>query len=309
MKELWILGGITAAGKSELAVKWALAHGAEILSCDSVSFYRGLDVGSAKPDLTERALVPHHGLDLADPHEVFDVAKFHAYARGVLEEIFDKGKRVIVVGGSGFFLEGFLNPIFDETVVSPKIRDQVRKLLEREGLKSVLKELQKLNPQGLGSLDVQNPIRLSRALERSWQSGKSLVEQERVFRALPPPYADASKKLLWLDRKNGDLEERINSRTRRMIERGLIEETRLARERGLENHLSLAQSVGYREALEYLNGGMEVEELVASIISSTRKLVSKQRKWFRKRFPEEARFELSEEPKNWIQEAPWVSVA
>ena len=125
VEELWILAGVTAAGKTELSLEWAERNDAEIISCDSVSFYRGLDIGSAKPGLNDQKRVVHHGLDLADVSEVFDVGQFHAYANEVIEDMVSRGKKVLVVGGSGFFLQGFLQPVVDALEVSDEVRNHV----------------------------------------------------------------------------------------------------------------------------------------------------------------------------------------
>ena len=155
VEELWLLGGVTASGKTEISLQWAEKNNAEILSCDSVSFYRGLDVGSAKPDSMDQQRVVHYGLDLAEVSEVFDVSQFHIYARKVVEQIASRGKRVLVVGGSGFFLHGFLKAVVDGLDISDEVRDYVLKRYEEEGIEAIIEELKKLNPLGLPNLDLK----------------------------------------------------------------------------------------------------------------------------------------------------------
>ena len=245
------MGGVTASGKTELSLEWAERNNAEIISCDSVSFYRGLDIGSAKPDSSEQKRVVHHGLDLADVSEVFDVGQFHAYAKEVIQGIISKGKKVLVVGGSGFFLHGFLRPVVDDVEVSAEIRGQVDATYEKEGLGCILAQLREYNPKGLGNLDTQNPLRVIRALERCLQSGRSLIDLQKDFQKLPIPYAQFQKKLVWLNREDDEIMERINLRTKRMIEGGMLEETEQGIREGMESHPSLSQSVGYREVIEF----------------------------------------------------------
>lgn len=307
VEELWVLGGVTAAGKTQLSLEWAEKHNAEIISCDSVSFYRGLDIGSAKPSSSEQERVVHHGLDLVDVTEVFNVGRFHAYAKETIEDILSRGKKVLVVGGSGFFLHGFLRPVIDSVEVSVEIRNKVQKIFESKGVHSLIKKLEIYNPDGLGNLDVNNPVRVIRALERCMQSGHSLMVLQKNFERLTRPYDQFEKKMIWLDREDQEIMERINKRTQKMIDEGMIEETKEAIARGIENHPSLAEAVGYREIIEFLKRGGSKDELIRSIAKSTRQLVSKQRKWFRKHFPVSSCLQLSQKNFCSIEAMPWVA--
>jgi tRNA dimethylallyltransferase len=307
VEELWLLGGVTASGKTEMSLEWAEKNNAEILSCDSVSFYRGLDVGSAKPDSIDQQKVVHYGLDLADVSEVFDVSKFHSYAKEVVKQIASRGKRVLVVGGSGFFLHGFLRPVVDGLHISDEVRQYVLKRYEGEGIATITDELKKLNPLGLPNLDLNNPVRVLRALERCLQSGRSLCDLTEEFEKLPRPYARFQKRMIWLDRGEEELMERINQRTIQMLKNGMIDETQKALNEGIENHPSLSEAVGYREIIDYLKHGGEENDLHRSIAKSTRRLVSKQRKWFRKHFAGCSRLVLDSQNKIQSDEIPWVA--
>lgn len=307
VEELWILAGVTAAGKTELSLEWAERNDAEIISCDSVSFYRGLDIGSAKPGLKDQKRVVHHGLDLADVSEVFDVGQFHAYANEVIEDMVSRGKKVLVVGGSGFFLQGFLQPVVDALEVSDEVRNHVNTTYEKYGLDTTLAQLGKLNPKGLGNLDTRNPLRVIRALERCLQSERSLIDLQKDFEKLPIPYAQFTKRMVWLDRKNDEIMDRINLRTQSMIDGGMIEEAEQAIRAGILRHPSLSQSVGYREIIKFIKEGGPRRELVSSIVQSTRQLVSKQRKWFRKHFPAGSCLQVSTEKPLSVDQIPWVA--
>jgi tRNA dimethylallyltransferase len=305
--EIWLLGGVTASGKTELALSWAENNGAEILCCDSVSLYRGLDIGSAKPKLHELDRVPHFGLDLAEVSEVFDVVQFHAYAQCVVNEIAQRGKKILVVGGSGFFLSGFLRAITDGIDISRDIRQSIEFQYQEKGLDSLLDDLKKFNPDGV-EIDTQNPVRVIRALERCTQTGKSLILLQSEFEKLPSPYARFRKHALWLDREDEELMDRIQARTEGMVEDGLLAETEDALAHGIEKHPSLSVSVGYREAIEYLKnpGKLTQNELVDSIARSTRQLVAKQRKWFRKHFPVGSHLVLKNTVSFDSGKLPWV---
>ena len=292
---LYIIGGVTAAGKTELALAWAEKHGAEILSCDSVSFYKGLDIGSAKPDLKQRNRVPHHGIDIFDLAETCDVGRFSLYAKELVDSISRKGKPVLVVGGSGFYIQSFFKPVVDDIEVSPEIRHEVQASYEKNGLHALVDQLREINPLGLNGLDYLNPRRVTRALERCMASGKSLQQLKSEFEAKPKPFSNFTKKVLWLDRENDDLEQRIEKRTRQMVEDGLLEETSYLLAAGLSENAPASNSVGYREAIACLKGDISPADMELQIMSATRKLVTKQRKWFRKYLPSGSRFLLDED--------------
>jgi tRNA dimethylallyltransferase len=305
--EIWLLGGVTASGKTELALSWAENNHAEILCCDSVSLYRGLDIGSAKPAQEELDRVPHFGLDLAEVSEVFDVVQFHAYARDVVRDIAQRGKKILVVGGSGFFLSGFLRAISDGIEVSQEVRQLIESQYQAEGLDSLLDDLKRFNPDGV-QIDTRNPVRVIRALERCMETGKSLRLLQSEFEKLPAPYAQFKKYALWLDREDAELMDRIHSRAQKMVECGLLAETENALGQGIENHPSLSVAVGYREAIEHLKDPSHFSkiELIDSMTRSTRQLVSKQRKWFRKHFPAGSQHILKNTISFTHENLPWV---
>ena len=163
---LHVLTGCTAVGKTEFALRWAAANGAEIVSCDSLLFYRGMDVGTAKPTKAELARVPHHLIDIREVTEPMDITRYVALARAAVTKIVNRGRQVLVTGGSGFYLKAFFAPVADDLAVQPGLRNELNQRLEQDGLRSLVDELHRLNPAGLGSLDVQNSRRVSRALER-----------------------------------------------------------------------------------------------------------------------------------------------
>ena len=290
---LYVLAGVTASGKSKLALQWATENQAEILSCDSVSIYKGMDIGSAKPDLLERNKIPHYGIDLHTLDEPCDVGKYSLYAQKRVHEIQEKGSQVLVVGGSGFYLQSFFYPVVDEIVVPVEVRCEVEDFYRINGLNSLVDRLKKLNPNGLGALDCLNPRRVLRALERCIVSGKSLTQLQTAFKMLPKPFPEMKKKVIWLDRENEELEIRIEQRTKKMLRAGLIEETKKLIGDGLLQNNPAASSIGYREVISYLEGKIQLDELQSMIESSTRKLVAKQRKWFRKHFPDDSRKKIA----------------
>ena len=278
---LRVLTGCTAAGKTEWALRWAEARGAEIISCDSLLFYRGADIGTAKPTAAERARVPHHLIDIRSVTEPMDVTYYVTLARKAAAEITARGREALVVGGSGFYLKCFFAAVADEVAVPEALRGEVRAMK----LEEMLARLREKNPAGLGALDVANPRRVARALERCLASGRTLAELAAEFARQPAAFADWRVELAQIDRAPPELEQRIEARTRAMLRAGLVDEVRRLREEGLEKNPSAARAIGYREVLEVLDGKRPERELAAAIMQDTRALVKKQRTWFRTQLP------------------------
>ncbi len=285
-RTLHVLTGCTAVGKTELALRWAEANGAEIVSCDSLLFYRGADLGTAKPTKAELARVPHHLIDICDLRERMDVTHYVAKARVAIDGILARGRRVLVTGGSGFYLKSFFAPVADEVAVPPELRAELRTRLEATGgLAALVAELQQLNPAGLGALDVQNPRRVLRALERCRASGRTLAALQADFDAQPAPFADCAVQLCELVREPADLDQRIEQRVGAMLAAGLVAEVRGLLAQGLKENPSAAGAIGYRETVDFIEGRLMEPELAGAISRNTRALVKKQRTWFKTQLP------------------------
>ncbi len=281
---LRLLTGPTAVGKTEQALRWAETNGAEILSCDSVCVYRGLDIGSAKPTPAERTRVVHHGLDLAEPAERFSVAAYVEHARSVIEATQQSGKPLLITGGSGFYLAAFFGPVAD-TLEIPAAVIQEARALQHAGIKALRQRLLELEGGQLPSwLDSDNPIRLTKALERRLASGRPLDELREAFLAQPGPFANLTFEHELIDRPDDELRARVAARTRQMLKGGLIEEARWLAGLNLDDTLPAVRAVGYRETIEWVKAGSNqpVEALALSIDQATWGLVGKQRKWFRR---------------------------
>jgi tRNA dimethylallyltransferase len=281
-----VLTGCTAVGKTELALRWAETNGAEIVSCDSLLFYRGMDLGTAKPTRAELARVPHHLIDVCEVRAPMDVTYYVKLARAAVDAIHARGRRVVVTGGSGFYLAAFFGPVADDIDVPPALRAEIRGRLERKGLAALVAELRQLNPTGLGALDVQNPRRVTRALERCRASGRTLADLQAEFAARPGPFADCAVKLTELGRDKAELDARIDARVAQMLAAGLVDEVRALLAAGLQENPSAAKAIGYRETIDFLEGRLAETELAAMIARNTRALVKKQRTWFKTQLPE-----------------------
>lgn len=278
---LHIISGTTAVGKTDYALSFAEKHNAEIVSCDALLVYRGMDIGTAKPSPAEQLRVKHHLIDINPVDQPYDIVAYARAAQTAVKSILARGRSVVIVGGSGFYLKSFFAPVIDTVDVSDSTRSIVAELYEATGLEGMLGKLRELSPAGFGNLDTLNPRRVQRALERCMASGKSLPDLQAEFLARPEPYQEFEKNFILLERDLEDLRERVAQRARRMIEDGLVEEALSLRKQGIEANPCAASAIGYRETLSYLRGEIEYEALLPRIIQNTNRLVKKQRTWFR----------------------------
>jgi tRNA dimethylallyltransferase len=279
-----VLTGPTAVGKTETALRWAEQNDAEILSCDSVCVYRGMDIGSAKPTAEEQRRVRHHGLDLAEPSERYSVSQYVDMAAAAIAAAHGRGKRILVTGGSGFYLAAFFGPVTDELDIPQAITDEVR-TLQRQGIASLLLRLRELEGPRLPEwLDVQNPIRVAKALERRLASGRTLDSLRDEFLSRRGPFADHTVTFELLERPDDELRSRIAARTEQMLSTGMIEEAERLLALNLDPELTSSRAVGYRAVMDWLEGGKRVamSGLAERINLDTWALVRKQRKWFRR---------------------------
>jgi len=279
-----VLTGPTAVGKTETALRWAEQNDAEIISCDSVCVYRGMDIGSAKPTPEEQRRVRHHGLDLVEPTERYSVSQYVEMAREAIAGAHGRGKRLLITGGSGFYLAAFFGPVTDELEIPQGITDEVR-TLQRQGLGAMLIRLREVEGQNPPDwLDVQNPIRVAKALERRLASGRTLDTLRDEFLTRRGPFADHPVTFELLERPDDELKHRISARTELMLRTGIIEESERLLAMHLDPELTSSRAVGYRAVMDWLEGGKRVAPsgLAERINLDTWALVRKQRKWFRR---------------------------
>ena len=283
-----VLTGCTAVGKTEWALRWAEANSAEIVSCDSLLFYRGMDIGTAKPTRAELRRVPHHLLDIREVSQPMNVALYCEMALRAAEDIVSRGRRVLVVGGSGFYLRSFFAPVADMVAVPADVRASVAALLRAEGLGGLVRELERLNPGGLGGLDTANPRRVTAALERCIASGRTLASLSGEFARAPFAFEGWGVRLARMDLPGPVLEARIAARAEAMLGAGLVDEVGRLLGAGIRSNPSAARAIGYRETIEALEGRLEMGALAGAIAKDTRALVKKQRTWFRTQLPPHA---------------------
>jgi tRNA dimethylallyltransferase len=277
------LVGPTASGKSALALAAAEVLGdIEIVSVDSMLVYRGMDVGTAKPTPAEQAAVPHHLIDLADPGEEFSVAQFQAAAREAIAGIEARGRRALLVGGTGLYYQ----VVVDDFDLPGEDRDLRAELYERveapDGPAALLAELAERDPVAAGRIDPGNTRRIVRALEVTLASGRPFSSfGPGVFVTRSSSRLSVAPAGLWMSRDVGA--ERIERRIAEMVDSGLIDEVqRLAAAPGGLSRTA-REGIGYKEVLDHLEGSIPtLEGAMRRIAERTRQLARRQRMWFRR---------------------------
>ena len=275
--EITIISGPTCVGKTSTALELASKNNAQIISCDSVQVYKYMNIGSAKATKEEMSGIPHHLIDVCEPSENFDIAKYIDHAKKALEEIKATNQNVVVVGGSGFYLKSWFSAVTDNIAVREETRNYIKSLSDEK----ILEELLKFDSNASVYIDIHNPRRTSRALERCIESKLSIKEQLENFKKLPCPYGDLSRKFIMLNCDKDELFKRITNRTKSMLENGLIEECEFLLKKDVLKNPSAALAIGYKETFTaILSGNVNQNNLCEEIIKNTVALVKKQRKFF-----------------------------
>ena len=268
--------GPTGSGKTELSLALAGRFPAEILVADSRQVYRGMDIGTAKPDASARAAVPHHLLDLVDPGEPFSVAAWADAARRVLPEIATRGRLPLVVGGSGLYLAALLDGYAFGGPPLPKLREELRRELATAGVGALADRLRAVDPSAAARTDLRNPRRVERAIERALAAGADPIARPSAQRWTGPAV------LIGIERPTGVLNRRIEERAAWLFAHGLLDEVRRLLEGGLDPTRAPLTGHGYGEAARYLMGEWSLEEAVAVTARRTRQYAKRQRTWFRR---------------------------
>jgi tRNA dimethylallyltransferase len=268
------IAGPTAVGKSEIAFALAEKIGGEIISVDSMQVYRGLDIGTAKPDAAIQKKIRHHLINVCDLTEPFDAAKFVQLAKQAVAEIQSRKKTPIFCGGTGLYFKAYLDGLGDAPPANPKLRVE----LEATPLEELLKELRERDPAAHEKMDKRNPRRIIRALEVIRTTGKSFSSQ----RANWPAQAAGQGNLHLFNRSSSDLRRRIDVRVDEMFRGGLVEETRELFKQGLEENKTAMQAIGYRQVVEHLRGEHTLPETIELVKIRTRQFAKRQLTWFRR---------------------------
>ncbi|MBR6389494.1 MAG: tRNA (adenosine(37)-N6)-dimethylallyltransferase MiaA [Opitutales bacterium] len=280
MDEVIIISGPTAAGKTAKALELARETGAEIISCDSVQVYKHMDIGSAKASLAERAEIPHHLIDVCEPSRQFSVGEYVELSKITLEKIRKSKRRAIVAGGSGFYLKAWFAPVCDEMEIPKSVKDECGLLAKSGGADALKEKLLSLDPNAAQFIDIQNPRRIRPALERVLASSKTLKELREKFESLPCPMGDFPKKYINIDLPDPEIFARAKARAIKMVENGLVEETKHLLELGIEKNPSACNAIGYRETISAIQKN-DFSALADGIFLSTKHLIKKQRKFLK----------------------------
>jgi tRNA dimethylallyltransferase len=275
------IAGPTAVGKSKIALALAEQLGGEIISADSMQVYRGLDIGTAKPSLAERARVPHHLIDICELTESFDAAQFIRLAQRAVEEVQARGRVPVFCGGTGLYFKAFLSGLGEAPSANPELRAE----LESMPFEALLRELRERDPAAYEKIDKQNPRRVIRAVEVIRLTGKKFSEQRAEWKA--EAGSQKSEKFFALSRQAEDLHARINTRVDAMFARGLVDETRELLKHGLEQNQTAMQAIGYRQVVEHLRGERSLAETIEQVKIRTRQFAKRQLTWFRRQLDPE----------------------
>ncbi len=272
--------GPTAGGKTALSVELAHRLDGEIISCDSMQLYRGMDVGTAKPSLAERRGVVHHLMDIADPDEAFSAMDFVTAAEAAVQDILQRGKLPIFCGGTGLYLDAFLRGGMPETPgADPVLRAELAALAQEHGEDFLHAELAAVDPESAAATHKNNLRRVIRALEIYRLTGVPKSEWDRRSQQLPTRYNAAVLGLFFTNREL--LYDRIERRVDEMLSLGLIEETAALLQAGVfERSPTAAAAIGYKELLPYLRGEASLEDAVTELKTATRRYAKRQLTWF-----------------------------
>ncbi len=277
MKKLLVICGATATGKSALAVECARRLGGEIISCDALLVYRGLDIGTAKPTEEERGGIPHAMIDVASPFEKFSVSDFERLALPTLEDILSRDKTPVLVGGTGFYLNAILyKSSFGNTPADPAVREKYAKIAEEEGAEAVFARLRAVDPESAERLHPNDRKRVIRALEIFEATGRKKSEQT------PAPAARYPFEAFAFDYPREELYRRIDARVDGMLKAGLVDEVKGLLAAGVPENARCMQGIGYKEVVEFLKKGI-LESTMSDIIKKNTRNYAKRQLTFFKR--------------------------
>ncbi len=280
MDKILCIAGPTASGKTALSIALAQELGAEIVSCDSMQVYRGMDIGTAKPTLAERQGIPHHMLDVCDPRETYSVSRYCAQATPILENLLAQGKPVIVVGGTGLYMDHLMKGTDFAPFPSTGRREALEAQADAEGGEAMHKLLASIDPEAAGRISPADRKRVLRALEIYYETGETLTEHDRRTQAQPPRFSP-----LWLGLdfpSRGDLYRRVDLRVDAMLQAGLLEEIQSLLAQGIPETATAMQAIGYKEFVDALEGRCTLAEAADRVKQSSRRYAKRQLTWFRR---------------------------
>ena len=280
MDKMIVIVGPTASGKTALSVALAKALDGEVVSCDSMQIYRGMDVGTAKVTPEEMEGIPHHMVSVADPEESFSAARFQQMADPIVEDILRRGKTVILAGGTGLYVDTLVSGRTFAPYPETGKRQELEREADEKGMEAMLLELQQVDPETGARLHLADRKRILRALEVFRETGKTISQHNKETQAVPDKYQPIWIGLDYEDRK--DLYDRINLRVDLMLEQGLLTEIRGLLDAGVPEQCTAMQAIGYKEFLPVLKGEGDLASAVESVKQESRRYAKRQLTWFRR---------------------------
>ena len=273
--------GPTACGKTRLGVLLAKKYDGEVVSADSMQIYKGMTIGTAAPTAEEMEGVPHHMIAVADPAEQWSAARYAQAAIPIVEDILARGKRPILVGGTGLWLDAVVKGHgFAGGCAGGAVRKELQDRLAREGIGELLEELRQADPEAAERLHPADTKRILRALEVYRETGKTISAHNAETAALPPRYDAVWIGLQFRDR--ADMKALIDRRVDKMVEAGLLDEVRSLLQSGLPRDATALQAIGYKEFLGVLDGTATEEEAIAEVKLRSRQYAKRQLTWLRR---------------------------
>ncbi|MGE8203989.1 tRNA (adenosine(37)-N6)-dimethylallyltransferase MiaA [Heyndrickxia sp. NPDC080065] len=276
-KNLVVLIGPTAVGKTELSIHLAKQFNGEIISGDSMQIYKGMDIGTAKIKPEEMNEIPHHLIDIKEPNEPFSVAEFQEKVRGEIDEISQRKALPMIVGGTGLYIQSVIYDYqFSDAPRDETIRNYYEKKAKEEGNLSIYHILQEKDQESAEKIHPNNIRRVIRALEVIHATGKTLTEYQKQQK----PDLLYNTVLIGLTMDREKIYERINLRVDKMMEEGLLDEVKDLYERNIRNVQSI-QAIGYKEIYDYLDGKVTLDEAIENLKQNSRRYAKRQLTWFR----------------------------
>lgn len=276
--DCWFLTGTTASGKTEVGLALARRLGAEIISMDSMALFRGMDIGTAKPSREQQAASPHHLIDVVDPWEDYSLAQYLEAAGRCAEEIRQRGRKILFVGGTPLYLKGLLRGIFEGPPADWALRSELGRLAETEGPEALHTRLGQVDPEAAARLHPNDVRRVLRALEVHALTGHPISRLQRQFQT---GLSAQQCRVFVLQWPRAEIHARIDRRVEAMFVQGLVEEVRRLAESGRPLSRTARQAVGYAEVLDHLAGTLDLPTTVDLVQQHTRQLAKRQETWFR----------------------------
>jgi tRNA dimethylallyltransferase len=273
------IAGPTASGKTALAVELAKELNGEVISCDSMQIYRGMDIGTAKPSPDEMQGIRHHMLDICDPTEDFSVSRYCELATPILEDILSRGKTAIIAGGTGLYMDSLMKGNDFAPIPATGHREKLEEKARLDGIEPLLETLHTIDPEA-AERSQGNLRRIVRALEVYYETGETITAHNRRTQAIPPKYTPLWLGLDFTDRS--ELYRRIDLRVEIMLQMGLLEEIKALLASGIPEKATAMQAIGYKEFVDALAGRSSIEAAVAQVQQSSRRYAKRQLTWFRR---------------------------